>query len=250
MDWRDRSFVRFERVHEEDISKTALRTQYGHFEFTVMPFGLTNAPAVFMDLKNRVCKPYLDKFFILFIDDILIYSKSKEDHEVHLKLVLELLKKEKLFAYLLRRVESRIRLCTHAKRQGRECDSRNVVWPEPTNGKEGRWRVDVGDKVMLEVSSWKEVVHFGKKEMLAPRYKYLADTNLHVHLEEIKIDKTLHFVEEHVEIIDCEVKSLKRRTPEFHKSEQFKLAGEDSINGNQSGSSLGSATAVKSYGDR
>ncbi|GJR45604.1 putative reverse transcriptase domain-containing protein [Tanacetum coccineum] len=83
------------RVHGEDIPKTAFRTRYGHFEFTVMPFGLTNAPTVFMDLMNRVCKPYLDKFFIMFIDDILIYSKSKEDHEVHLKLVLELLKKEK-----------------------------------------------------------------------------------------------------------------------------------------------------------
>ncbi|GJR91002.1 putative reverse transcriptase domain-containing protein [Tanacetum coccineum] len=77
---------------------TSFATRYGHFEFTVMPFGLTNAPAVFMDLKNQVYKPYLDKFFILLIDDILIYSKSKEDHEVHLKLVLELLKKEKLFA--------------------------------------------------------------------------------------------------------------------------------------------------------
>ncbi|GJY35753.1 hypothetical protein Tco_0421131 [Tanacetum coccineum] len=71
-------------------------------------------------------------------------------------------------------------------------------------------RVEVGDKVMLEVSSWKEVVHFGKKEMLAPRYKYLADTNLHVHFEEIKVDKTLCFVKEPVEIIDREVKSLKR----------------------------------------
>ncbi|GJU00326.1 putative reverse transcriptase domain-containing protein [Tanacetum coccineum] len=71
------------------------KTRYGHFEFTVMPFGLTNAPAVFTDLMNRVCKPYLDKFIIVFIDDILIYSKSKEDYEVYLKLVLELLKKEK-----------------------------------------------------------------------------------------------------------------------------------------------------------
>ncbi|GKA46892.1 putative reverse transcriptase domain-containing protein [Tanacetum coccineum] len=84
------------RVHEADIPKTAFRTRYGRFAFTVMPFGLTNAPAVFMDLMNRVCKPYLNKFVIVFIDDILIYSKSKEDHEVHLKIVLELLKKKKL----------------------------------------------------------------------------------------------------------------------------------------------------------
>ncbi|GJZ38621.1 putative reverse transcriptase domain-containing protein [Tanacetum coccineum] len=86
------------RVREEDIPKTAFRTRYGHYEFQVMPFGLTNAPAVFMDLMNRVCKPYLDKFVIVFIDDILIYSKSKEEHEEHLKLILELLKKEELYA--------------------------------------------------------------------------------------------------------------------------------------------------------
>ncbi|GJR17520.1 putative reverse transcriptase domain-containing protein [Tanacetum coccineum] len=86
------------RVHEDDIPKTAFRTRYRHFEFTVMPFGLTNAPTIFMDLVNRVCKPYLDKFVIVFIDDILIYSKTKEDHEVHLGLVLELLRKEKLYA--------------------------------------------------------------------------------------------------------------------------------------------------------
>ncbi|GJU31577.1 putative reverse transcriptase domain-containing protein [Tanacetum coccineum] len=86
------------RVHEDDIPKMAFRTRYGHFKFTVMPFGLTNAPAVFIDLVNRVCKPYLDKFVIVFIDDILIYSKTKEDHEVQLGLVLELLRKEKLYA--------------------------------------------------------------------------------------------------------------------------------------------------------
>ncbi|GJW01689.1 putative reverse transcriptase domain-containing protein [Tanacetum coccineum] len=82
------------RVRDEDISKTAFRDRYGHYEFQVMPFGLTNAPAVFMDLMNRVCKPYLDKFMIIFIDDTLIYSKSKEEHAEHLKLILELLKKE------------------------------------------------------------------------------------------------------------------------------------------------------------
>nr|GEV76446.1 putative reverse transcriptase domain-containing protein [Tanacetum cinerariifolium] len=86
------------RVHKDDIPKTAFRTRYRHFEFTVMPFGLTNAPTLFMDLMNQVCKPYLDKFIIVFIDDILIYSKNKEGHEVHLKLVLELLKKERLYA--------------------------------------------------------------------------------------------------------------------------------------------------------
>ncbi|GJU92548.1 putative reverse transcriptase domain-containing protein [Tanacetum coccineum] len=73
-------------------------TRYGHFEFQVMPFGLTNTPAVFMDLMNRVCKPYLDKFVIVFIDDILIYSKNDEEHEKHLKIILKLLKEEKLYA--------------------------------------------------------------------------------------------------------------------------------------------------------
>ncbi|GKB37889.1 putative reverse transcriptase domain-containing protein [Tanacetum coccineum] len=86
------------RVREQDIPKMAFRTRYGHYEFQVMPFGLTNAPAVFMDLMNRVCKPYLDKFVIVFIDDILIYSKDKKEHEEHLKAILELLKKEKLYA--------------------------------------------------------------------------------------------------------------------------------------------------------
>ncbi|GJU79285.1 putative reverse transcriptase domain-containing protein [Tanacetum coccineum] len=86
------------RVQEEDILKTAFRTRYGHYEFQVMPFRLTNAPAVLMDLMNRVCKPYLDKFVIVFIDDILIYSKNKQEHEEQLKLILELLKKEELYA--------------------------------------------------------------------------------------------------------------------------------------------------------
>nr|GFC52201.1 putative reverse transcriptase domain-containing protein [Tanacetum cinerariifolium] len=92
------------RVREEDISKIAFRTRYGHYEFQVMPFGLTNAPAVFMDLMNRVCKPYLDKCAIVFIDDILIYSKDEKKHEEHLKTILELLKKEELvFTWILPR---------------------------------------------------------------------------------------------------------------------------------------------------
>nr|GFC67250.1 reverse transcriptase domain-containing protein [Tanacetum cinerariifolium] len=86
------------RVREQDIPKTAFRTRYGHYEFQVMLFGLTNAPAVFTDLMNRVCKPYLDKFVIVFIDDILIYSKNEKEHEEHLKAILGLLKEEKLYA--------------------------------------------------------------------------------------------------------------------------------------------------------
>ncbi|GJV71748.1 putative reverse transcriptase domain-containing protein [Tanacetum coccineum] len=79
------------------VKKKDGSTRYGHYEFQVMPFGLTNALTVFMDLMNRVCKPYLDKFVIIFIDDILIYSKNKKEHEGHLKAILELIKKEKLF---------------------------------------------------------------------------------------------------------------------------------------------------------
>ncbi|GJY73861.1 putative reverse transcriptase domain-containing protein [Tanacetum coccineum] len=86
------------RVRDEDIPKTPFRKRYGHYEFQVMPFGLTNAPAVFMDLINRVCKPYLDKFMIVFIDDILIYSRNKEEHAYLLRITLELLTKEKLYA--------------------------------------------------------------------------------------------------------------------------------------------------------
>ena len=84
------------RIREEDIPKTAFCTRY--FEYTVMPFGLTNAPATFMDLMHRVCRPYLDQFVIVFIDDILIYSWTLEEHERHLTIVLQNLREHKLYA--------------------------------------------------------------------------------------------------------------------------------------------------------
>ena len=86
------------KIKEEDIPKSAFRTRYGHYEFIVMPFGLTNAPAAFMDLMNRVFKEFLDKFVIVFIDDILIYSKTQAEHERHLRTVLQTLRKHQLYA--------------------------------------------------------------------------------------------------------------------------------------------------------
>nr|GEW63914.1 reverse transcriptase [Tanacetum cinerariifolium] len=86
------------RVKERDVSKTAFCTRYGHYEFLVMPFGLTNAPVVFMDAMNRVFHKYLEKFVIVFINDILVYSKTREEHEDHLRIVLEILRQKKLYA--------------------------------------------------------------------------------------------------------------------------------------------------------
>ena len=86
------------RIKEEDINKSAFRTRYGHFVFTVMPFGLTNAPAAFMGLMNRVFNAYLDKCVVVFIDDILVYSKRREEHQEHLRVVLQILRENELYA--------------------------------------------------------------------------------------------------------------------------------------------------------
>ena len=86
------------KIRATDVPKTFFRTRYGHYEFVVMSFRLTNSPAAFMSLMNGIFKTYLDLFVIVFIDDILIYSKSRKEHEEHLRIVLEVLRDKKLYA--------------------------------------------------------------------------------------------------------------------------------------------------------
>ena len=127
------------RIKKSDIHKTAFRTRYGHFEYLVLPLGLTNAPATFMALMNRVFHNELDEFVIVFLDDILVFSKSLEEHVTHLRRVLEILKKESLFA--------RSEKCTFfvqeidylgfiLSKDGVKTDPRKVAvihdWPVPT----------------------------------------------------------------------------------------------------------------------
>ena len=87
-------------VKAGDVEKTAFRSRYGHYEYVVMPFGVTNAPALFMDYMNRIFRPFLDKFVMVFIDDILIYSRTHEEHAKHLRIVLGILREKQLFAKL------------------------------------------------------------------------------------------------------------------------------------------------------
>ncbi|GJW40150.1 putative reverse transcriptase domain-containing protein [Tanacetum coccineum] len=226
-----------------------------------MPFGLTNAPAVFMDLMNRICKLYLGRFVIVFIDVILAYSKFKEEHEVHLKLVLETLRKEKLYAKF-------------SKYNSKEWNSGDKEWNSGDNQLRLRWMIylvvladaaksvrdaigfeycletssgwtkspvlwaeigessltrleckplkfEVGDCVLLKVTPWKGIVRFGKKGKFSPvmsrTFEILERIGPQLLIVciaigmMIKVDKTLHFVEEPVEIIDREIRKLKRR---------------------------------------
>ena len=88
------------RIKDTNVHKTAFRTRYGHYEFLVMPFRLTNSPVAFMDLMNRAFRSYVDHFFMVFRDEILVYSKDQENHDTHLRVVLETLRKERLYAKL------------------------------------------------------------------------------------------------------------------------------------------------------
>nr|GEV78672.1 putative reverse transcriptase domain-containing protein [Tanacetum cinerariifolium] len=323
------------RIKKEDIPINTFRTRYGHFEFQVMPFGLTNASVVFMDLMNRVCKPYLDKFVIVFIDDILVYSKDEEEHGKHLKIILELLKKERLYAKFskfdfwldlkelnlrqrrwikllsdydceiwyhsgkanvvagalsqkerIKPLRVRALMMTvyndlpkrilEAQKEALKKKNSKVGDSQLTGPKLIREMIEkidqiknrllttysrqksyvdrrakllefeVGDMVLLKVSSWKGVVHFGKHRKLSPRNigsfrilvrvghvaytlelpeelkgihstfyvsnlkKCLAKVNIVVPIDEIQLDDKLHMIEEPAKIVDREVKRLKQ----------------------------------------
>jgi hypothetical protein len=134
------------RIKEEDISKTTFRTRYGHYEFVVVPFGLTNAPTVFMCLMNDIFRNYLDKFVIVFLDDILIYSKSEEEHEHHLRLVLQVLREHQLYAKLRKCsfYQEKIHYLGHIiSEEGIVVDPEKIEairgWPTPRNVSEVRY---------------------------------------------------------------------------------------------------------------
>ena len=131
------------KVKKEDIPKTAFSSRYGLFEFTVMPFGVTNAPATFMNLMNRIFSPFLDKFVVVFVDDILVYSKSEEEHEEHLRIVLETLRREQLYAGLDKsefRLQSIPFLGHIVSGEGISVDSKKIEavrdWPTPRTTKQ------------------------------------------------------------------------------------------------------------------
>ena len=128
------------KIKREDIPKTAFRTRYGHYEFLVLPFGLTNTPAALMDLMNRVFKPYLDKFVVVFIDVIQIYSKSHVEHGEHLKIVLQTLRTHQLYAKLSKCEFwlNNVSFLGHViRKKGGQVDPKKVEvvsnWSRPTN---------------------------------------------------------------------------------------------------------------------
>nr|GEW77888.1 putative reverse transcriptase domain-containing protein [Tanacetum cinerariifolium] len=316
------------RVHEDDIPKIAFQMRYGHFEFTIIPFGLTNASAVFMDLMNWMRKLYLDKFVIIFIDDILIYSKTKKKHEVHLRKYISLdtwstrvsviytdhmslqhifdqkelnmrqrrciklfsdyeyeiryhLGKANVVANALSRKErAKPRQRLHGldqqmeKKKDRNWNFMDRIWVPLVRdvrmvilnkAHKSRYSVHPGmDKMYHDLRDmywWPGMKRdiaiyvskcltcakakaehqrpsgsvgrlcYGQRLERAPEElnsvhdtfhvsnlkKCLADANLHVPLDEIKVDKTLHFVKELVEIMDRDIKKLKSRKIELVK---------------------------------
>jgi hypothetical protein len=154
------------RIKDEDISKTAFRTRYGHYEFTVVPFGLSNAPAVFMCLMNGVFRNYLDKFVIVFLDDILVYSKTEEEHEQHLRMVLQVLREHQLYAKLSKCsfYQKQIHYLGHIiSEEGIVVDPEKVQaiqeWPAPRNVTEVRSFMGLAGYYRRFIAGFSRIAH-------------------------------------------------------------------------------------------
>nr|GEW07897.1 retrotransposon protein, putative, Ty3-gypsy subclass [Tanacetum cinerariifolium] len=251
-------FLAYLTVREEDIHKTTSRTCYGHYKFQVMPFGLTNAPTVFMDMMNRVCKPYLDKFMIVFIDDILIYFKSKKEHKGHLKLDAILMQREKVIAYASRQLKIHEKnYTTHELELGAvvfalkmrrhyQYGTKYVVFTDhkslqhildkkELNMRQRRWLpicwVEVGDS-QLTVS---EIIHETTEKIIQiknqiqatrDRQKSYADMRrkpLEFQVRDKVMLKVSPWKKEPVEIMDREVKRLKQSRIPIVKFDLYQL---------------------------
>jgi hypothetical protein len=154
------------RIRDEDINKTAFRTRYGHYEFTVVPFGLSNAPIVLMCLMNGVFRNYLDKFVIVFLDDILVYSKTEEEHEQHLRMVLQVLREHQLYEKLSKCCfyQRQIHYLGHIiSEEGIVVDPEKVQaiqeWPMPRNVREVRYFMGLVDYYRRFIAGFSRIVH-------------------------------------------------------------------------------------------
>nr|GEV35210.1 putative reverse transcriptase domain-containing protein [Tanacetum cinerariifolium] len=214
------------KVHEEYIPKTAFRTRYGHYEFVVMPFGLTNAPEISMDLMNQVCRPMVNKSVIVFINDILVYTKKNDEHEVHLRKVLETLRRERLKCRIPEEVGRRelasmdIVLATTKKIETirKRLKAAQDRWKSYADNRRRPIEFEVGDYVMLKVREVAYVLELPKEMKgihntfhVSYLRKCLTNETSVVTLDDIEVDPELTSQEEPKAILGSKMRQLRNK---------------------------------------